>query len=124
MWPSMSAYTKFCDGVTKSRSAVVNSLQLRASFSSRNDATVVSDSSSAVQRNASGSSGSGRAPGPFGFGLLALIASDTSGPWRVTRTVICTGPAPLTAIVSDTSVTGSSAPRNSACFPVSSRRSR
>jgi hypothetical protein len=63
----------------------VNSDQSRAWFNCRNAETVESSSSSAVHLNASGSSG-------IGFGsavdaaLLALIASETSGPCRVIRT--------------------------------------
>ena len=79
MCPSTSAYTKFCDGVTKSRSAIVNSLQLRASFIFRNDDIVPSTASSAVQRNASGSSGAGLGP-VFSSALFALMASEISGP--------------------------------------------
>ena len=123
MCPSTSAYTQFCDGTTKSRSAVVKSDQLRASFIFRIDTSVESSGSSAVQRKASGSIGGGFGV-RFDSAAFALSASETSGPCRVTRTSMCTGSAPLTAIVSGITVTGSIAPRNSAARPPASSRSR
>ena len=85
MWPSVSANTKFCDGATYPLSASVNSVQLRASFTFRNAASVPSSASSAVQRKASGSTAGGFGE-VFESALFALIASEISGPCRVTRT--------------------------------------
>ena len=64
MCPSTSAYTKFCAGTTKWRSAAVKSFQFLASLSFRNARIVESSSSSAVHRNASGSRG---------WGLIATV---------------------------------------------------
>src|SRR5438093_1229896 len=123
MCPSTSAYTKFSDGATKSRSAALKSSQFRASFRPRNDTVVVSWGSSAAQRNASGSRTAGR--GSRGISaLFALMASDTSGPCRVRRTWSGTEAAPFTWMVSVMRCSGSCAPRNSANLPVGSSRSR
>ena len=73
-------------GTTKSRSAAVNSSQLRASFRLEERDDVVSSSSSAVQRKRERLERRRAAVPREDAALLALMASEMSGPWRVTRT--------------------------------------
>ena len=93
MFPKRSAKTMFCCGTDMSRSAATKPSQSLAPAARTSAPAVRSSASRAVQAKARTWSGSRKES-------LSSIRSETTGPWRVSRTGSVTGSPPETWMVS------------------------
>ena len=113
MWPSRSAYTRFCAGTEKSAAAARNESQSEARFRAR-IASAVGAGSRAVHASATAYP-LPRSPGSSVGALAPTVANsdDTSlisGPWTVSRTRSSTSSSPRIPIVSVRTCIGTLSP--------------